>query len=102
MCVCMCVLHAFILTTKQNVHSPIYLAGFLLLADVLSLLMLLGPLRQVGVVGQATEQGRHLRPRVHLLLLCEKKGGGLGGKKRHTDCQKETEHRVVSREIQHL
>lgn len=86
-------LHAFIFCNKTKSHSLMYLAGFLLLADVLGLLMFLGPLRQVGVVGQATEQGGHLGPRVHLLLLRKKKG-----KKRRTDCQKDTGHTVVSRE----
>lgn len=64
-------------TTKHKASSLMYLAGFLLLADVLGLLVFLGPLRQVGVVGQAIEQGRHLWARVHLLLLCGKKGGGV-------------------------
>lgn len=53
-----------------------YLAGFLLLADALGLLVLLSPLRQVGVVGQTIEQRRHLRPSVHLLLSHERKNGG--------------------------
>lgn len=53
-----------------------YLAGFLLLADALGLLVLLSPLRQVGVVGQTIEQRRHLRPSVHLLLSRERKNGG--------------------------
>lgn len=56
-----------------------YLAGFLLLADALGLLVLLGALRQVGVVGQAIEQRRHLRSSVHLLLSCERKNGQKGG-----------------------
>lgn len=48
--------------------SPAHLAGFLLLADALGLLVFLGTLRQVGVVGQATEQRGHFWPSVHLLL----------------------------------
>lgn len=62
-------------------HSLKYLAGFLLLSDALGLLVLLGALCQVGVVGQTTEQGGHLRPSVHLLLWDKERqeGEGKGG-----------------------
>lgn len=49
----------------------LYLAGFLFLSDALGLLVLFGPLSQVGVVDQAAEERGHLRPSVHLLLLVE-------------------------------
>lgn len=52
-----------------NKGSVSHLAGFLLLADALGLLVLLRPLRQVGVVSQAVEERRHLGSSVHLLLL---------------------------------
>lgn len=70
-------LKSFIRLQKQLVRQA-YLAGLLLLADALGLLVLLGPLRQVGVVGQAAEQRRHLGPGVHLLLLERTQGGDNG------------------------
>lgn len=51
------------------------LAWFLLLANALGLLVFLGPLREVGIVGQTTKQRRHLRPSVHLLLWQEGRSG---------------------------
>ena len=53
-CVCVCVCE--------------HLARLALVSDALGLLVLLGPLGEVGVVDQATEQRRHLGPGVHLLL----------------------------------
>lgn len=43
---------------------------------ILSLLVLSDPLRQVGVVGQAIEERRHLGPSVHLFLWCEREKKG--------------------------
>lgn len=51
-----------------------HLVDFTLVANALGLLVLLGPLREVGVVDQAAEQRRHLGPRVHLLLGSQRKG----------------------------
>lgn len=56
-----------------------YLVGLSLLSYALCLLVLPGPLGQVGVVGQTVEERRYLRPSVHLLLQ-EGEGGGQGEK----------------------
>lgn len=57
-----------------------YLVGLSLLSYALCLLVLPGPLGQVGVVGQTVEERRYLRPSVHLLLQEGEGGGGQGEK----------------------
>lgn len=53
---------------EQRGQSGVYLLGLSLLSYALCLLVLPGPLGQVGVVGQTVEERRYLRPSVHLLL----------------------------------